>query len=102
MSSTTASTSSETTGLGGGVSRDSSVSSQLQRLCAVPGSEPNRVNDLLLVRPDTEEQSCSWAEGRSGNNRHVVFFHGDIQVRRKTLFFLLSNPNITCQTIQHK
>lgn len=52
----------------------------LQRLLAVPGSEPYRVNDLLLLRPeadgslgesDTEERRC---------NRHVVFFHGDIQV----------------------
>lgn len=47
---------------------------KLQRLPAVPGNLPNRVNDLLLLRPDPEEQEKS-------NNRHAVFFHGDIQVR---------------------
>lgn len=48
----------------------------LQRLPAVPGHVPNRVNDLLLLRPEAEPQE---EERRS---RHVVFFHGDIQVRR--------------------
>lgn len=43
----------------------------LQRLLAVPGHGPNRVNDLLLLRPHAGEKE----EG----NRHVVFFHGDIQ-----------------------
>lgn len=44
---------------------------RLQKLLGVPGCAPNRANDLLLLqRPDEDD-----------NNKHVVFFHGDIQVR---------------------
>ncbi|CAN9498014.1 unnamed protein product [Ophioblennius macclurei] len=61
----------ETLGLhaaGGG----DTLSGGLQKLTAVPGHGPNRVNDLLLLRrPRIEEKE----EG----NKHVVFFHGDIQ-----------------------
>lgn len=49
---------------------------KLQRLRGVPGCDPSRVNDLLLLQPDTD---CSDSSGKSGN-KHVVFFHGDIQV----------------------
>lgn len=52
---------------------------RLQKLLSVPGSDPRRVNDLLLLRPDTTGQSVPEPKERS-NNRHVVFFHGDIQV----------------------
>lgn len=61
--------------------RDSPQQS-LQRLLAVPGSEPYRVNDLLLLRPEADdslEDSDSGPKKPRGN-RHVVFFHGDIQV----------------------
>lgn len=52
---------------------------RLQKLLSVPGSDPRRVNDLLLLRPDATGQSGPEPEERS-SNRHVVFFHGDIQV----------------------
>lgn len=45
---------------------------ELQRLAAVPGCDPSRTNDLLLLRPKTQGNSCS-------SSRHVLFFHGDIQ-----------------------
>lgn len=45
---------------------------ELQRLAAVPGCDPNRTNDLLLLRPQTQGHTSS-------SSRHVVFFHGDIQ-----------------------
>ncbi|XP_069011032.1 mitochondrial protein C2orf69 homolog [Embiotoca jacksoni] len=51
---------------------------RLQRLHAVPGYVPSRVNDLLLLPPDTDGPSGPEAQERGGN-RHVVFFHGDIQ-----------------------
>lgn len=52
---------------------------RLQKLLSVPGSDPRRVNDLLLLRPDAGGQSDPAAKERS-HCRHVVFFHGDIQV----------------------
>lgn len=52
---------------------------RLQKLLSVPGSDPRRVNDLLLLRPDGGGQNDPEAKEKS-NNRHVVFFHGDIQV----------------------
>lgn len=48
----------------------------------MPGFEPYRVNDLLLLRPEADdsfEDSDSGSKKTRGN-RHVVFFHGDIQV----------------------
>lgn len=55
--------------------RDSAASSpgrrRLQKLLGVPGCAPNRANDLLLLRPDADGE----------HDKHVVFFHGDIQVR---------------------
>lgn len=45
---------------------------ELQRLAAVPGCDPRRTNDLLLLRPMTQDNSCT-------SSRHVLFFHGDIQ-----------------------
>ncbi|XP_030614292.1 mitochondrial protein C2orf69 homolog [Archocentrus centrarchus] len=65
-------TPSELRGLHASASRDALSGSPLQRLPAVPGSLPNQVNDLLLLRPDPGGQEKS-------SNRHVVFFHGDIQ-----------------------
>lgn len=47
---------------------------ELQRLDAVPGCDPSRSNDLLLLRPKTQ-----------GDNRHVLFFHGDIQNVREEM-----------------
>ncbi|KAF3842651.1 hypothetical protein F7725_001500 [Dissostichus mawsoni] len=48
---------------------------RLQKLLAVPGAELSRVNDLLLLRPEAATEP-----GERRGNRHVVFFHGDIQV----------------------
>lgn len=55
-----------------------SLQQSLQRLLAVPGSQPYRVNDLLLLRPEADDSFDDSKETRC--NRHVVFFHGDIQV----------------------
>nr|XP_020462198.1 UPF0565 protein C2orf69 homolog [Monopterus albus]XP_020462199.1 UPF0565 protein C2orf69 homolog [Monopterus albus] len=74
MSSVAATTSAETRGLHVAASRDARCGSplqRLQRLLAVPGYVPSRVNDMLLLRPDTD--------GHKYHNKHVVFFHGDIQ-----------------------
>ncbi|XP_053733339.1 mitochondrial protein C2orf69 homolog [Synchiropus splendidus] len=46
----------------------------LQRLAAVPGSAPEKVNDLLLLRPRAPAEPEP-----AGSSRHAVFFHGDIQ-----------------------
>lgn len=93
MSSETSAAASGPPGLPASASRDRPSDGplqRLQRLRAVPGSEPYRINDLLLLRPEeadpdpdlepseadpelTEEPRC---------HRHVVFFHGDIQVSR--------------------
>ncbi|KAI3355913.1 hypothetical protein L3Q82_004460 [Scortum barcoo] len=81
MTTAAATTSSESRGLHTSAGRDAPSSSplrRLQRLAAVPGFDPGRVNDLLLLRPDTGGQSGSQPKEESGN-RHVVFFHGDIQ-----------------------
>ncbi|KAM7380892.1 hypothetical protein PAMP_004162 [Pampus punctatissimus] len=75
-------TSSDPRGLHPSASRDALSGSPLQRLqklLAVPGSTPNRVNDLLLLRPDSPGQAAPEPQDSSRNNRHVVFFHGDIQ-----------------------
>lgn len=77
-----AATSSETRGLHASASRDAGSGSprqRLQKLLAVPGYNPSRVNDLLLLRPETDGQSGAESKEKS-SNRHVVFFHGDIQV----------------------
>ncbi|XP_034042774.1 UPF0565 protein C2orf69 homolog [Thalassophryne amazonica] len=84
MSSTAGMMSSERPGLRASASRDTRPASprQLQRLLAVPGSDRNRTNDLLLLRPDvcTNGHTQPGSEDRDVcNNRHVVFFHGDIQ-----------------------
>ncbi|XP_040005331.1 UPF0565 protein C2orf69 homolog [Xiphias gladius] len=81
MTSVAATTSSESRGLHAAAGREACSGSprqRLQKLPAVPGCVPSRVNDLLLLRPDADNQSTSEPEERS-NNRHVVFFHGDIQ-----------------------
>lgn len=54
---------------------------RLRRLVDIPGCQPDRVNDLLLlsnVTSDSQGRCGSDAEDRSA---HVVFFPGDIQVR---------------------
>lgn len=74
-----AATSSEPRGLHASASRDGGSGSprqRLQKLLAVPGYNPSRVNDLLLLRPETDGAESKEKSG----NRHVVFFHGDIQV----------------------
>ncbi|GAA6219697.1 UPF0565 protein C2orf69 homolog [Lates japonicus] len=81
MTSVAANTSSESRGLCAAASRDAYSGSplqRLQRLPAVPGCVPSRVNDLLLLRPDTDNQCTSEPKEKS-NNKHVMFFHGDIQ-----------------------
>lgn len=80
MTSVAATTSSEPRGLHASASRDArsrSPRQRLQKLLAVPGSDPSRVNDLLLLRPETDGQTAS--ESKEKSNKHVVFFHGDIQ-----------------------
>ncbi|CAL8240777.1 unnamed protein product [Merluccius merluccius] len=56
---------------------------RLQRLVAVPGRGPGRVNDLLVLRPAEpaapSSSSSSSSQDGGGCNAHVVFFHGDIQ-----------------------
>ncbi|KAM9805024.1 mitochondrial protein C2orf69 homolog [Neosynchiropus ocellatus] len=47
---------------------------EVQRLAAVPGSSPEKLNDLLLLRPRAHADPEA-----AGSSRHVVFFHGDIQ-----------------------
>ncbi|KAF0026028.1 mitochondrial protein C2orf69 homolog [Scophthalmus maximus] len=77
MASVAATTSPEPPGLRAAASRAVCAGSppqRLQRLPAVPGAVPGRVNDLLLLRPDADPRGV--AQGGSG---HVVFFHGDIQ-----------------------
>uniref|UniRef100_A0A3Q2Y8B9 Chromosome 2 open reading frame 69 n=1 Tax=Hippocampus comes TaxID=109280 RepID=A0A3Q2Y8B9_HIPCM len=49
---------------------------RLHKLLAVPGCKPNMLNDLLLLRPGDGHES---PEDNSSSNKHVVFFHGDIQ-----------------------
>lgn len=82
MTSVAATTSFDPPGLRASASRDAHCGSprqRLQKLLAVPGSDPSRVNDLLLLRPDSDGQNGSEQKEKS-SNRHVVFFHGDIQV----------------------
>lgn len=73
-------TSSELRGLHSPAGRDACPGLQrLQRLPQVPGQVPGRVNDLLLLRPDnTDGENDSQGKEKS-RNKHVVFFHGDIQ-----------------------
>lgn len=74
-------------GLRASASRDARSGSprqRLQKLLAVPGSPPSRVNDLLLLRADAEEKEKS-------GKRHVVFFHGDIQVSDLGVYILGDN-----------
>ncbi|XP_075937891.1 mitochondrial protein C2orf69 homolog [Anarhichas minor] len=81
MTSVAATTSSEPPGLSASASRGARTGSprqRLQKLLAVPGYDPSRVNDLLLLRPDTDGHTTADLKEESGN-RHVVFFHGDIQ-----------------------
>ncbi|XP_049904120.1 mitochondrial protein C2orf69 homolog [Epinephelus moara] len=81
MTSVAAKTSSESRGLHASASRDAHSGfprHRLQKLLAVPGYDLNRVNDLLLLRPDTDGHTATEPKEKS-SNRHVVFFHGDIQ-----------------------
>uniref|UniRef100_UPI0037E82A80 mitochondrial protein C2orf69 homolog n=1 Tax=Semicossyphus pulcher TaxID=241346 RepID=UPI0037E82A80 len=78
MTSVAATASSEPRGMHASASRDArseSPQQRLQKLLAVPGHHPSRVNDLLLLRPDTDVETVK----EKSNNKHVVFFHGDIQ-----------------------
>ncbi|KAM6934519.1 mitochondrial protein C2orf69 homolog [Xenentodon cancila] len=71
--SSVAATSSELLGLQGSGCRRR----KLQRLLAVPGAGPGRVNDLLLLRADADAETLP--DSKETANKHVVFFHGDIQ-----------------------
>ncbi|XP_068184788.1 mitochondrial protein C2orf69 homolog [Antennarius striatus] len=78
MTSVAATTSPESAGPGASGSRSARCGSpgqRLQRLRSVPGHEPSRVNDLLLLRPEAGQNPSE----ENSSNRHVVFFHGDIQ-----------------------
>ncbi|XP_059199263.1 mitochondrial protein C2orf69 homolog [Centropristis striata] len=81
MSSTAATRSSGPPGQQAAASRDGGSGSpgqRVQKLVAVPGSDPGRFNDLLLLRPDPDGQAATEQKEKS-SNRHVMFFHGDIQ-----------------------
>jgi len=83
---TSATSSSEAPGLSASASRGARAGSprqRLQKLLSVPGYDPSRVNDLLLLRPDADHRAAAGPE-EEGRDRHVVFFHGDIQVRVRT------------------
>ena len=83
MSSVAGSSSSEPAGmwLNGSLDAHPGSPPQLRRLADVPGHKPDRVNDLLLLRPLEGLAACSAdAEAYEDGNSHVVFFHGDIQV----------------------
>lgn len=55
---------------------------RLLRLADVPGHEPHRVNDMLLLSPAGAQSLCgSGTEAAEDGSQHVVFFPGDIQVR---------------------
>lgn len=73
---------------------------RLQKLLSVPGSDPGRVNDLLLLRPDPGGQKDP--EAKESSNRHVVFFHGDIQVsvRREEIKHLVDASQVK-RHLQH-
>ncbi|XP_046902357.1 mitochondrial protein C2orf69 homolog [Hypomesus transpacificus] len=82
MSSVAGSSSSEPAGmwLNGSLDAHPGSPPQLRRLADVPGHKPDRVNDLLLLRPLEGLAACSAdAEAYEDGNSHVVFFHGDIQ-----------------------
>nr|XP_023679642.1 UPF0565 protein C2orf69 homolog isoform X1 [Paramormyrops kingsleyae] len=64
-----------TAGSFGGAGLGVAVAPHLLRLAAVPGSQPRRTNDLLMLRPACAQDQRS-SEDQS---RHVVFFPGDIQ-----------------------
>ncbi|XP_033842844.1 mitochondrial protein C2orf69 homolog [Periophthalmus magnuspinnatus] len=51
--------------------RSLSPPQELHRLGAVPGRDPNRTNDMLLLPPQIQDHGSA--------SKHVVFFHGDIQ-----------------------
>lgn len=70
---------SATKAMSSGAATPSSKPPGLQKLLSVPGSDPKRVNDLLLLRPGAAALSDPEPKD-SGDDRHVVFFHGDIQV----------------------
>ncbi|XP_032385576.1 mitochondrial protein C2orf69 homolog [Etheostoma spectabile] len=59
--------------------RSRSPRQRLQKLLAVPGCDPSRVNDLLLLRPDAGGPTAADPEQEESGHAHVVFFHGDIQ-----------------------
>ncbi|KAL0964048.1 hypothetical protein UPYG_G00317600 [Umbra pygmaea] len=52
---------------------------RLRRLVGVPGCEPDRVNDMLLLSPESQGRCGSDTDFSENCNSHVVFFPGDIQ-----------------------
>ncbi|KAL4618058.1 hypothetical protein GN956_G20582 [Arapaima gigas] len=53
--------------------------SRMVKLAGVPGSEPHKVNDMLLLRPARPGAPLRTPEGTRDTEQHVVFFPGDIQ-----------------------
>lgn len=85
MTSVAAPTSSDPRELRASASRDArggSPQQRLQKLLTVPGYDSSRVNDLLLLRPDSDDSEPK----EKSSNKHVVFFHGDIQVSEGVLW----------------
>lgn len=85
MTSVAATTSSDPRELRASASRDArggSPQQRLQKLLTVPGYDSSRVNDLLLLRPDSDDSEPK----EKSSNKHVVFFHGDIQVSEGVLW----------------
>ncbi|CAB1346758.1 unnamed protein product [Coregonus sp. 'balchen'] len=53
---------------------------RVRRLVDIPGCEPDRVNDLLLLSTSESQGQCGSAtEASEERSAHVVFFPGDIQ-----------------------
>ncbi|KAK1165959.1 hypothetical protein AOXY_G12460 [Acipenser oxyrinchus oxyrinchus] len=56
------------------------------RLPAVPGYEPHRVNDMLLLRPAASKSRGGVQTATAGlANQHVIFFPGDVQNFHKVM-----------------
>ncbi|XP_035629026.1 mitochondrial protein C2orf69 homolog isoform X1 [Oncorhynchus keta] len=52
---------------------------QLRRLVDIPGCQPDRVNDLLLLSNVTSDSQGRCGSDTEDRSAHVVFFPGDIQ-----------------------
>ncbi|KAI1899412.1 hypothetical protein AGOR_G00061520 [Albula goreensis] len=74
---------------------------RLIRLADVPGYEPHRVNDMLLLCP-TEAQSRhgSDTEAAEEGSQHVVFFPGDIQNFQEEMILQAEGAQWQCWSLE--